>query len=266
MKRRIIYVLIFGAMLGACSTPKDITYLQGFQNEQTQSVLLPKRLTVQPNDRLSIVVSSQDPELAEVFNLSIANYRIGMNSKLSSSSTDSKVATFSVDQYGEIDYPLIGKINVQGLSRNEVAQKIKNAIISAGLLKDPVVTVDFMNATVSVLGDVARPGEYSIDRDDMTLLQALSKAGDLNITGRRDNVLIVRREGDKEEAYRVNLTNVEDVMQSPVFYLRQNDVIYVEPNKTKKREANANGNTALTSSFWISVASVMTAIAVLVFK
>lgn len=266
MKRHLLYTIILGIVLGSCSTPKNITYLQGFENGQSQSVMLPKRLTAQADDRLSIIVSSQDPELAEVFNLMVAQQRIGMASTNMGSTNDSKVATFTVDQYGDIDYPLLGKINVAGLTRAEISAKIKQEIISSGLLKDPIVTVDFLNATVTVLGDVAHPGEYAITRDDMTLLQALGEAGDLNITGRRDNVLVIRREGDKEVAYRVDLTNVENVMQSPVYYVRQNDAIYIEPNKKKKREANANGNTALTSSFWISVVSVMTTIAVLIFK
>lgn len=266
MKRHLLYAIMLGVLLGACSTPKNITYLQGFENGQSQAVMLPKRLTAQADDRLSIVVSSQDPALAEVFNLMVAQQRIGLSSTKMTSTNDSKVATFTVNPDGDIDYPLLGKISVAGLSRSEIAEKIKKEIISSGLLKDPIVTVDFLNATVTVLGDVARPGEYAISRDDMTLLQAISEAGDLNITGRRDNVLVIRREGDNEVAYRVDLTSPESVMQSPVYYVQQNDAIYVEPNKKKKREANANGNTALTSSFWISVVSVMTTIAVLIFK
>lgn len=268
MKRRLLYSVLLGAALWSCSTPKDITYLQGFDNGMSQQVQVPVRLTVQPDDKLSIVVTSRDPELAEIFNLPISNYRIGMSAANTAgyTSSDSRTATFTVDPDGNIDYPVLGKMQISGLSRAQVAEKIKQAIISSGLLKDPVVIVDFMNATVAVLGDVAHPGQYPIDRDEMTIFQALGKAGDLNITGMRENVLVVRREDGKEVAHRINLTDVADVMNSPVFYIRQNDVIYVEPNTTMKREANANGNTALTSSFWISVASVMTAIAVLVFK
>ena len=268
MKSRLLYSVLLGAALWSCSTPKDITYLQGFDNGMSQQVQVPVRLTVQPDDKLSIVVTSRDPELAEIFNLPISNYRIGMSAANTAgyTSNDSRTATFTVDPDGNIDYPVLGKMQISGLSRAQVAEKIKQAIISSGLLKDPVVIVDFMNATVAVLGDVAHPGQYPIDRDEMTIFQALGKAGDLNITGMRENVLVVRRENGQEVAHRINLTDVADVMNSPVFYIRQNDVIYVEPNTTMKREANANGNTALTSSFWISVASVMTAIAVLVFK
>ena len=177
MKRRLLYSVLLGAALWSCSTPKDITYLQGFDNGMSQQVQVPVRLTVQPDDKLSIVVTSRDPELAEIFNLPISNYRIGMSAANTAgyTSNDSRTATFTVDPDGNIDYPVLGKMQISGLSRAQVAEKIKQAIISSGLLKDPVVIVDFMNATVAVLGDVAHPGQYPIDRDEMTIFQALQQ-------------------------------------------------------------------------------------------
>lgn len=270
MKKNLIYTLLLTALLSACSTPKNITYMQDFENGQTRNVDVPKQLTIKPGDKLSIIVSCEDPELAEVFNLAVANYRIGVNTSATSfgtvQSSDSKVGSFSVNTEGDIEYPLLGQLHVAGMTRFEVSRLIKDKIISGDYLKKPIVTVDFANATVAVLGDVKTPGYYTIDRDDMTILQALSLAGDLNITGKRENVLVVRREGDKNIAYRVDLTNAEELMQSPAFYIQQNDAIYVDPNNTKKRQATANGNNALTTSFWISLVSVLTTIAVLVFK
>ena len=161
---------------------------------------------------------------------------------------------------------MLGEIKVAGMSRHDIAKLIQNELRSSEQLKDAVVTVDFLNATVSVLGDVNRPGEYPIDRDDMNVLQAISKAGDLNITGDRKNVLVVREENGKDVAYRLDLTNTASLMQSPAFYLQQNDVVYVEPNNVKKRQATVNGNTVLTPSFWLSVASFLTTIVVLIIK
>ncbi len=269
MKKNLLYTLVLTAILSACSTPKNITYMQDFDNGQSQTIDIPKRLTVQPGDKISIVVTCEDPSLAEVFNLAVANYRIGMSSSAASSissSSESKVGSFTVSPEGYIEYPLLGAIEVAGLTRLEIAKIIKEKIIAGDYLTRPTVTVEFVNTMVSVLGDVKNPGSYAIDRDDMTILQAISLAGDLNITGRRDNVLVVRREGDKNIAYRVDLTDAEALMQSPAFYVRQNDAIYVDPNNTKKRQATANGNNALTTSFWISLVSVLTTIAVLVFK
>ena len=134
------------------------------------------------------------------------------------------------------------------------------------MLKDPTVTVEFLNATISVLGDVRNPGEYAIDRENLNIIQAISKAGDLNITGQRENVLVVREENGQDRAYRVDLTNTAELMQSPAYYLQQNDIVYVEPNDMKKRESINNANTILTPTFWLSVASFATTIAVLIFK
>jgi len=238
--------------------------MQGLGNEDVQAVRAQRRITVQPDDKLSIVVSSKDPELAEVFNLAIAQYRIGYGGV--SSQYNQNTSSYNVDPYGDINYPIIGKIHIAGMNRHEVAELIQSELISHNLLKDPVVTVEFLNATVSVIGDVARPGEYPIDKDNLTVLQALSKAGDLNITGQREDVLVVREENGQDRAYRLDLTDTQSIMQSPAYYLQQNDVIYVEPNDTKKRQATANGNTVLTPSFWISVASLLTTITALIIK
>ncbi|MDE7144300.1 MAG: polysaccharide export protein, partial [Muribaculaceae bacterium] len=139
-------------------------------------------------------------------------------------------------------------------------------LTAENLLKDPIVIVEFLNATVSLLGDVSSPGEYPIDRDNMTILQALGKAGDLQITGMRQNVLVVREENGKDVAYRLDLTDTETLMTSPAFYVQQNDVIYVEPNDTKKRQSTANGNTFLTPGFWLSIISFLTSMVVLILR
>lgn len=257
--KSLVAGMLFMAMLlvSSCSTPKDITYMQGLESGQTQSVKVEKRLTIEPDDRLAIVVTSKDPALAEVFNLSVSQYRIGMQT---SGGSDSRTAAFTVSPEGTIEYPILGSLHIAGLSRSQVAALIQRELISRNLLKDPTVTVEFLNATVAVLGDVKTPGEYPIDRDNLTILQALSKAGDLNITGMRQNVLVIREEDGKDVAYRIDLTNTESLMRSPAYYVQQNDVIYVEPNNTRKRQATEQGNTVLTPTFWISVASLLTTI------
>lgn len=260
-----IYLVAAATLLlaSSCSVPKNITYMQGYNQDDIQMVAEQRRITVQPDDKLSIVVSSKDPQLAEVFNLAIPQYRVGNRT---ATNTNPQTAAFTVSPDGYIEYPILGKLFIGGMSRQEVADLIKSKLITQNLLKDPVVTVEFMNATISVLGDVARPGEYSIDRDNLNILQAISKAGDLNITGMRQNVLVVREQNGQDIAFRLDLTDTQNLMTSPAFYLQQNDVVYIEPNSTKKRQANANGNTALTPTFWLSVASLLTTISVLIFK
>lgn len=262
MKKNLFGIVIgFGLLVASCSTPKNITYMQGFDNDQVQAVMEQRRITVQPDDKLSIVVSSKDPALAEVFNLAIAQYKIGYINQ-----NNQNTSAFTVDPDGNINYPIIGKLHVAGKNRHEVSALIQDELLKNNLLKDPVITVEFLNATVSVLGDVARPGEYEIDKDNLTILQALSKAGDLNITGMREQVLVVREENGQDRAYRVDLTDTRSLMQSPAYYLQQNDVVYVEPNATKKRQATTTGNTVLTPTFWISVASLLTTITALLIK
>jgi len=240
--------------------------MQGLENGEIQAVKEQRRITVEPDDELGIVVSSKDPELSEVFNLPVAQRRIGMGSGSSSSSGSGATGAYTVSPDGTINFPLVGQLEVAGKTRAQVAKLIEQELMGRGLLKDAVVTVTFFNATISVLGDVSSPGEYKIDRDNLTILQALSKAGDLNITGQRKNVLVVREEKGKDVAYRVDLTDTRNLMQSPAYYMQQNDVVYVEPNDTKKRQATVNGNTVLTPSFWLSVASFLITVSMLVFK
>ncbi len=254
-------------MGSSCSTTKDIPYMQGFSDEAVQAVREQKRITVQPDDKLSIIVNSKDPALAEIFNLAVAQHRIGQSSAISStSSNNGQTSAYTVDPDGNIQFPVIGEIHVGGLQRAEVAEKIKEELVRSNMLKDPIVTVEFLNATISVLGDVSNPGEYAIDRDDLNIIQAISKAGDLNITGMRENVLVVREEDGRNRAYRVNLTDTQALMSSPAYHLQQNDIVYVEPNNMKKRQATNNANTILTPTFWMSVASLLTTIGVLIFK
>lgn len=261
---KTLLFIVLCSVLASCKVPKDITYMQGFENGQTETVVPPVRITVQPDDKLAIIVTSKDPELAVAFNLAIAQYRIGTGTN--GSTAESKAAAYTVDPNGNIDFPLLGTLHVEGLNRHGVAELIKREIISRELVKDPVVTVEYLNAKISVLGDVRNPGDYLIERDNMTILQALSAAGDLNITGLRDNVLVVREENGKDVAYRVNLTDTKSLMQSPAYYLRQNDIVYVEPNNTRKRQATETANVFYNPSVWVSVASVLASIAVIIFR
>ncbi|MDE6393624.1 MAG: polysaccharide biosynthesis/export family protein [Muribaculaceae bacterium] len=258
------FFIVLCTVLASCKVPKDITYMQGFENGQTEAVVPPVRITVQPDDKLAIVVTSKDPELAVAFNLAIAQYRIGTGTN--GSTAESKAAAYTVDPDGNIDFPLLGTLHVAGLNRYGVSELIKREILSRELVKDPVVTVEYLNAKISVLGDVSKPGDYLIERDNMTLLQALSAAGDLNITGLRQNVLVVREENGKDVAYRVDLTDTKSLMQSPAYYLRQNDIVYVEPNNTRKRQSTETANVFYNPTIWVSVASVLTSIAVIIFR
>ena len=173
---------------------------------------------------------------------------------------------YTINKDGNIDFPVLGHIHVAGMTREEIASYIKEELVSKNLVKDPVVTVEFMNLTVSVLGEVATPGRFNIDKDRLTLLDALSMAGDLTVYGKRENVLVQREENGKKTLYQVNLNSGYDLYASPVYYLQQNDIVYVEPNSMKARQATVNGNNVRSASFWMSLASLLTTITVLIVK
>ena len=152
------------------------------------------------------------------------------------------------------------------MRREEVAAYIKEQLTSSNLAKDAVVTVEFMNLSVSVMGEVSRPGRYNITRDNFTIFDALSSAGDLTITGKRDGVIVLREENGVQKKYTIDLCSAQDVLQSPVFYLQQNDMVYVEPNDVRARQSTINGNNVRSTSFWLSLASLATTISLYFFR
>lgn len=253
--------------LVACSTPARITYFQDLRpGESEQQVVAATEIKVRPGDKLSIIVNSRDPQLTQLFNLPYVTKQLGQGNLIANNMYSQGVSGYMVDEEGRIDFPVLGKIEIAGKNREEIAAFIKEELLAKNLVKDPVVTVEYMNLCISVLGEVASPGRYSIDRDKVTLLDAISMAGDLTIYGKREKVLVLREENGVQRVYGVNLCSAEHLYTSPVYYLRQNDVVYVEPNNVRARQATVNGNNVRSTSFWISLASLLTTIAVLVFK
>ena len=250
----------------SCSTPKEISYFQDLQPGVTELAITdPVEIKVRPKDKLSILVNAQDPKLTNMFNLPIVSQQLGQEST-GSSGTSRGVSGYTVDSFGDINFPVLGKIRVEGMTREQIADYLTKQLKEQELIKDPVVTVEFMNLGVSVLGEVNKPGRISINRDNMTILDALSEAGDLTIFGKREKVLVLRQEDGKQRVYGVNLCSADHIYTSPVYYLQQNDVVYVTPNDTKSRQSTVNGNTVRSTSFWISLASLITSIAVLIVK
>lgn len=260
-------ICALGFMAFSCTTPKDVTYFSDLNNGDTRDIKKIEDIRVRPDDRLSILVVSKDPALASMFNLPMMAQRTsmpGITTRLNSSSNE--VASYVVDPYGDIQFPVLGTVHIGGMRRSEVAEYIQKELISRNLLKDPTVIVDFLNHGVNVLGEVANPGRVSFDRDRFTLLDAIAGAGDLTIQGKRTDVLVLRNENGRQVSHRVDLTDSRSLLESPVYYLQQDDVVVVSPNNVRKRQTTANGSTPLTPGFWISIASLLTTIAVLIWK
>lgn len=265
--KRCLLLAACAALLSSCATPKEVVYFQDLQQtDGTLAAVQAKEIRVRPDDKISIIVNSRDPQLTDLFNLPYVSRQLGqtLRSVTSTYGQSQGVSGYTVDSDGNIDFPVLGKIQVEGMTREEIGRCIKDELVGQDLVKDPVVTVEFMNLTVSVMGEVAKPGRYAIERDRITILDALSMAGDLTIYGRRDAVMVQRMEGDTLQVYQLNLVSGQDVYNSPAFYLQQNDLVYVAPNDVKVRESTVNGNNIRSTSFWISLGSLLTSVAVLI--
>lgn len=184
------------------------------------------------------------------------SYQIG-----SQSSPQQRVLGYLVDTNGEIDFPILGKMHVAGLTRLQLTELIKQRLTEEDLIKDPVVTVQFLNYKVSVMGEVNRPGSFNISGDRITLLEALSMAGDLTIYGRRDRVAVIR-ENDGQRTILYHDLRSSDVFNSPCYYLQQNDIVYVEPNNSKAGQSEINQNKSV--GVWLSAGSILVSIVSLI--
>jgi len=247
--KRFLCVAALVLLLSSCGTPKDIAYFQDASNYETIKNAHKREVVINQDDLLSIMVNSQATEAAMPFNLPIANYYIG-----GESNRQPQYLGYLVDKEGNIYFPILGKIHVEGLTRNALRDNIKEMLITEGFLKDPVVTVNFLNFKISVQGEVARPGSFNISGERVTLLEALSMAGDLTIYGRRDRVAVIRETKNNSVILYHDLRST-DLFDSPCYYLQQNDIIYVEPNKRRMQQSNINQNNSV--SVWLSIVSVL---------
>ena len=248
MKNHLLYLLFSLALLSSCNTSKEIIYFQDVEVNSPEAVAPPQDITVQPKDQISIVVSSKDPELAALFNLTRVQQRVG-STGLNNSNNNGEISGYTLDDKGAIDFPAL------------VKQRLKEE----NLVNDPVVTVEFMNLSFSVLGEVKTPGKYSISKDYITLLEAISMAGDLTIYGKRDAIFVIREEKGERVTHWVDLRSC-DLFKSPVYYLKQNDVVYVQPNKVRAGQSTLNENSVKSVGLWISIGSFLTSLGVLLFK
>jgi len=262
MNKSITYLLLL-CLIGfsSCNLQKKIAYMQDVnsQNRQTKIQDYPE-ITIQPQDMISIIVSSKTPELALPFNLPLISFQGAGES----ASGQQRILGYTVNKTGDIDFPIFGTLHVAGFTRNQLSLFIKEKIIAEGYINDPVITVQFINLRIIVNGEVSRPGTYKIESDHITIFEALSMAGDLTIYGKRDNVKIIREKNEDRTVYEVDLRTAK-VFDSPVFYLQQNDIIYVTPNKYRSNQSSS-ASQAQQVGVWVSVVSVLTTLAVLIFR
>ena len=234
------------AFLAGCTTPTDLVYFQDIDSLKTIKLAEEQKIVFQPEDKLTIFVKTRDSEISQLFTLTSGN------NSLTNSTTG---RAYTVDSKGEIDFPELGRIRVAGKTREEVAEYIEKELENRRLVNNSVVLVDYRNMGYNVLGEVKKPGRYEITKDHVTLVEAITEAGDLTINGLRTNVLVMRKEGDEMKSYRVNLLDSYSLYNSPVYRLQQDDLVYVEPNPKRLRESTVNGNNMQTIGFWASALS-----------
>jgi polysaccharide export outer membrane protein len=223
-----IYVLLISIMCSCVST-KDATYFNNLKDSEIAVQVQDLEPVIQKNDLLSISVNSLNVEASKIFNS--PNATVVEASRTETSAT-SQAAGYLVNQEGFIQFPILGKIQAAGVSKKQLRDKITQSIKEKQLLRDPIVDVRYLNYKVTVLGEVGRPSVINVPNEKITLLEALGLAGDLTIYAKRNNVMVLREEDGKRIIKRLNL-NSNELITSPYYYLKSNDIVYVEPNKAK---------------------------------
>jgi polysaccharide export outer membrane protein len=247
-------LLFLPLFLFSCATRKDIVYYQDIDSTSFKEKNNSYEIKIQPDDLLMIIVSAEDPEIAAPFNLKTYSTVNPNKQDVAGAQT---TQLYLVDANGFIDFPILGRLKVSGMARSQLVQLFQDKI--SVYIKNPIVNLRIMNFKISVQGEVALPGSYTISSERVTLIEALSMAKDLTIYGKRDNILIIREIDGVKNYNRVDITKA-DFMTSPFYYLAQNDVVYVEPNKNKVNGSAVGPNTGVIISITSLLITLITLI------
>jgi polysaccharide export outer membrane protein len=254
-------VLLFTALLfltPSCKTKEKLVYFQNGNLDSLGQVISSFNPTFQIDDFLSIVVTGQEPESVIPFNLIPTLTQASSNNGYSSGVPASN--GYLIDTDGNIQFPILGELHLGGLTRQDAVSLIQNKL--KDYLKSPGVQIQILNYKITVLGDVKTPGTYRIPNERITLLEAIGLSGDLNMTGIRKNIMVIREENGQKKEYRVDLTS-KDFFASPVYYLNQNDVVYVEPNATARTTSTL---WRTTGTIFISLSSLIISTIILIIR
>lgn len=240
-------------LLSSCASRTDIAYLQNIDSKNSQESKTDYEIKLHPDDMLSVIVAAENPESTAPFNLPQiqSNYTIENN--------QSGIKTYLIDKQGFIDFPVLGRVHLADLTRIQANKKLVELV--SVYIKNPIVNIKILNYKISVLGEVNKPGSYNVASERITILEALSMAGDLTIFGKRTNLILIREIDGRKSYNRIDITNA-DFLESPFYYLAQNDMIIVEPNKTRINASAYGPNIGIL----ISIISVITGTAVLIFR
>ena len=256
LNNRHLWLILLPFLLVACQSYKKVPYFQDVDvvnQAKQQEKFYDAR--IMPKDLLTIVVSCTNPELAVPFNLIVASNASLAASTSSNVTTQAALQPYLVDNEGNINFPVLGELKLGGLTKREAEQLILDKL-KPYMKEMPIVTVRMVNYKISVIGEVARPGTFTISNEKVNLLEALAMAGDMTVYGLRDNVKLIREDANgKQQIVTLNLNNAETIL-SPYYWLQQNDIVYVTPNKAKARNSDVGNSTSL----WFSATSILVSI------
>ena len=256
LNNRNLWLLLLPFLLTACQSYKKVPYFQNVEvvNEVEQQEKL-YDAKIMPKDLLTIVVSCTSPELAIPFNLTVASNAGIAVSTSSYVTTQPVLQPYLVDNEGNINFPVLGELKLGGLTKREAEQLIIDKL-KPYMKETPIVTVRMVNYKISVIGEVTRPGTFTISNEKVNLLEALAMAGDMTLYGLRDNVKLIREDANgKQQIVTLDLNKAETIL-SPYYWLQQNDIVYVTPNKAKARNSDVGNSTSL----WFSATSILVSI------
>ncbi len=258
MNKCLVLTLLLLATLCSCSSKKEIVYLRDMKPVTEYPYTPDKETVIQPNDLLQITVSCKRPELALPFNSQGSSVAVSEDGNVYTQSGGGSTPgnSYRVNKQGDIIFPVLGKIHVAGFRLSQIGEIIRNQIIEDDYIKDPQVSVDLLNFKYTVMGAVGNTGTYSADGDRVTLLEAIAKAGDVSANGRTNNVKVIREVDGKRMVLEHDLTSYE-IFESPFYYLKPNDIVYVEPKYKSKDKENRGWQIATLA---VSVASVLTSL------
>ena len=244
---KAVLVLVLLTII-SCGSRKNLAYLQNVDSKDAITTLSSYEPVFKNDDLLSIIVSADDPEITYPFNIPQiqGNYKVNEN--------QNGIKTYLIDSYGDIEFPVLGKIKLTGLTRKQAVEKLTTRVKE--YIVNPTINLRILNYKISVLGEVRTPGNYSIDSERITLLEAIGKAGDLTIFGKRTNILLIREQEGVKTFHRIDITNA-DFISSDFYYLTQNDVIVVEPNKTRVNASAYGPNVSAIISATSVVLSIL---------
>lgn len=263
MRKNFKSLILSGAvvmLLGSCAAPKNVAYIKNSDYvDLTHSEYL-YDARIMPKDVLTITVSTVNPEAAAPFNLSVPT---AYNIQTRSTYSQPVLQTYLVDNTGTIEFPVLGTLQVGGLTKAECEKMIHDKLRPyLNAKENPVVTVRMANYKISVLGEVNRPGMFTVSNEKINIFEALAQAGDLTIYGVRDNVKLIRENSKGRKEIITVVLNDANIINSPYYYLQQNDILYVEPNKVKAR----NSTVGTTTTLWFSATSILISMASLLYN